>query len=310
LYEETMTGTAVYIYGPTGRIAKRTTINQETNIFYYNTDHLGSIRLVTDSSKNIVSAITYHPFGGINIKEGSEDYLFTGKEKDSTGFYYYGARYYDSELGRFLTRDLSGGRIQTPKTLNRFTYCLNNPLKYIDPDGRECVKSYPTSLERRVLLSRFIPSVGYVTVKYNYGGGFAYILIMCVELSRAVAGMVPFGKENYDKFLEKVGYDYFYAQTIYGGYLEPSKALEEFLYFEGIEEVDIEELIRIKLSEDAFWVYIREGDNEYRLLIIKDENGVWNIFQGYEFKDPDKGSNNFTEEGNIACDPSRGIYPE
>ncbi len=63
LYEETMTGAAVYVYGPTGRLAKRTTINGESNMFYYHTDQLGSTRLVTDSNRDIVSAIAYHPFG-------------------------------------------------------------------------------------------------------------------------------------------------------------------------------------------------------------------------------------------------------
>ncbi|MGD2248990.1 MAG: RHS repeat-associated core domain-containing protein [Candidatus Methanofastidiosia archaeon] len=119
MYEENSNGSATYIYGPTGRIAKRTTINQETNTFYYHKDHLDSTRLVTDSSKNIVVAVRYHPFGDIDTKEGSESYLFTGKEKDSTGLYYYGARYYDSELGRFITRDPLKRRTIDPQSLNQ-----------------------------------------------------------------------------------------------------------------------------------------------------------------------------------------------
>jgi RHS repeat-associated protein len=86
--------------------------------------------LVTDSSKNIVSAVTYHPFGEPSTAEGQEHYLYTGKQKDATGLYYYGARFYDPGVGRFLTRDPKGG-------INRYSYCLNNPLKNIDPDGCE-----------------------------------------------------------------------------------------------------------------------------------------------------------------------------
>jgi len=137
LYEETMNGTATYIHGPTGKLAKRTTINQESSTFYYHTDILGSTRLVTDESKSIVSAVTYHPFGETDTEEGSEEYLFTGKQKDSTELYYYGARFYDPDTGRFITRDQKWGRISNPQTLNRFTYCANNPVKYIDPDGRD-----------------------------------------------------------------------------------------------------------------------------------------------------------------------------
>ncbi len=135
LYEENTTGTACYVYGPTGTLAKRTTINQESNTFYYHTDHLGSTRLVTDSSKNIVTAATYHPFGELSTEEGSEDYLFCGKEKDSTGLYYYGARYYDPDLGRFMSKDPLPGHFLNPQTLNRYTYCINNPMKYLDPAG-------------------------------------------------------------------------------------------------------------------------------------------------------------------------------
>jgi len=137
LYEENTTGTAAYIYGPKGRLAKRTTVNQESNTFYYHTDHLGSTRLVTDENKNIVSAATYQPFGEAYSEEGSESYLYNGKEKDATGLYYYGARYYDPGLGRFITRDGELGSIRYPRTLNRYTYCFNNPIKYIDPDGRD-----------------------------------------------------------------------------------------------------------------------------------------------------------------------------
>lgn len=56
---------------------------------------------------------------------------------DETGLYYFGARYYDPEIGRFITRDRKQGRINNPKTLNRYVYCANNPMKYIDPDGRD-----------------------------------------------------------------------------------------------------------------------------------------------------------------------------
>jgi RHS repeat-associated protein len=135
VYEENTTGSACYIYGPTGTIAKRTTIDQETQTYYYHTDHLGSTRLVTDDSKTIVTAVTYEPFGEVYSEEGFKDYLFTGKEMDSTGLYYFGARYYDPEIGRFLTRDPRKGVIQNPQSLNQYTYCFNNPLKYIDPLG-------------------------------------------------------------------------------------------------------------------------------------------------------------------------------
>jgi RHS repeat-associated protein len=134
-YEENPSGSACYVYGPTGLMAKRTTINQESITYYYHKDHLGSTRSVTDSSKNIITASTYHPFGETDIEEGSEQYLYNGKEKDITGLYYYGARYYDPEIGRFITRDILKGSLSSPQSLNRNVYCLNNPQKYKDPNG-------------------------------------------------------------------------------------------------------------------------------------------------------------------------------
>ncbi len=151
LYEENSNGTATYIYGPTGLLAKRVTINQETNTFYYHTDHLTSTRLVTDSNRTIVSAVTYQPYGEPEL-QGSEHYLFTGKEKDSTGLYYYSARFYDPEIGRFMTRDpytslpndpriVNNSKescnrwLNNPHGFNQYSYALNNPLKYTDPTG-------------------------------------------------------------------------------------------------------------------------------------------------------------------------------
>ena len=132
LYEINMTTQmeAVYIYGPTGRIAKR--VNDITE--YYHTDHLGSARLTTSENGAPVTEIHYKPFGE-QINRAEEKYTFNGKELDKTGLYYYGARYYDPENGRFLTRDPLQGGTGAPQTLNRYTYCLNNPLGYIDPAG-------------------------------------------------------------------------------------------------------------------------------------------------------------------------------
>ena len=113
-------------------LAKRTTIDHKSNTYYYHKDHLGSTRSVTDSNKTVISTLTYHPFGEIDNEEGSEQYLYTGKERDSIGLYYYGARYYGPDIGKFITRDPLKGKIIKPQSLNRYTYCFNNPLKFKD----------------------------------------------------------------------------------------------------------------------------------------------------------------------------------
>ena len=61
---------------------------------------------------------------------------YTGGIYDvSTGLYYLNARYYDPNNGRFVTQDTYRGEINNPSTLNFYTYCANNPIKYVDPSG-------------------------------------------------------------------------------------------------------------------------------------------------------------------------------
>ncbi|MBU7038627.1 MAG: exo-alpha-sialidase [Theionarchaea archaeon] len=133
IYEKNVTtdGEADYICSSKGLIAKKV----GDYVDYYHTDHVGSTRLVTNEEGQPVAESEYDPFGATDTEEG---YLFNGKEKDSTGLYYYGARYYSPETGRFITRDPLPGKIESPQTSNQYVYCLNNPLKYVDPRGMDC----------------------------------------------------------------------------------------------------------------------------------------------------------------------------
>lgn len=67
------------------------------------------------------------------------DKLFTGQRLDSNGLYYYGTRYYDPMIGRFISADIVVQSFANPQTLNRYSYVVNNPLKYIDPSGLDAV---------------------------------------------------------------------------------------------------------------------------------------------------------------------------
>jgi RHS repeat-associated protein len=63
------------------------------------------------------------------------DKKFTGQRLDATGLYYYGARYYDATIGRFISADSKIPDPANPQSFNRYAYCINNPLKYTDPTG-------------------------------------------------------------------------------------------------------------------------------------------------------------------------------
>ena len=77
----------------------------------------------------------YIPFGETLSGAVPTDKKFTGQRLDETGLYYYGARYYDATIGRFISSDTIVQSFANPQSLNRYSYTLNNPLKYIDPSG-------------------------------------------------------------------------------------------------------------------------------------------------------------------------------
>jgi len=118
-------------------------------IFFYHTDPAGTPLAMTDASGNVVWRGEYKPFGEeIEITPEPENKLkFVGKEKDKeTGLLYFGARYMEGKIGRFLSTDPIGpvdpktGKVNTknllnPQRLNYYAYGLNNPYRYIDPDG-------------------------------------------------------------------------------------------------------------------------------------------------------------------------------
>jgi len=83
---------------------------QGGTVLYYRQYHLGSSRLVTDSSENRAWTRNYEPYSPLSGGSTAERWLYAGKSLDSlTGLYYFGARYYDPSIGRFIAEDpLSG----------------------------------------------------------------------------------------------------------------------------------------------------------------------------------------------------------
>jgi RHS repeat-associated protein len=109
----------------------------QDTVVYYHTDAIGSVRVITDANGQVISRHDYLPFGEPWPPPPNADVRqFAGKERDKeTGLDYFGARYYSSVLGRFTSPDLADPRLTNPQTFNRYRYGLNNPLRYIDPDG-------------------------------------------------------------------------------------------------------------------------------------------------------------------------------
>ena len=120
-----------------------------TNVFaYYHPDHLHSTAIETDKNGNRAQHYEYTVFGQDRFTESatvfpvSRRYISQVKDED-TGHYYYGARYYDPQLERFIQADTVIASLANPQHLNHYSYTLNNPLKYTDPNGHQPVEAEP-----------------------------------------------------------------------------------------------------------------------------------------------------------------------
>jgi RHS repeat-associated protein len=93
---------------------------------------------MTNSSGSQIESTNYMPFGGMRAHSGTttSNYKYTDQELDAeNGLYNYDARMYDPIIGRFISPDTIVPEPYNPQSLNRYTYCLNNPLIYVDPSG-------------------------------------------------------------------------------------------------------------------------------------------------------------------------------
>lgn len=116
---------------------------------YYFSDHLGSSNVVTDNAGNVQDESDYYPYGGeIQVTNTyTNTYKFTGKERDAeSGLDEFGARYFTSTMGRFMTPDWAAKPTAVPyavygdpQSLNLYSYVRNNPMSKADGDGHDAV---------------------------------------------------------------------------------------------------------------------------------------------------------------------------
>jgi RHS repeat-associated protein len=137
---------------------------------YYLKDHLGSVRMTVLDIGGIIGYDDYYPFGMIMPRRSSNSgnaagrYKFTGKERDvETGFDYFGARYYDSRIARWLSVDpLAGG---TPGW-TPYRYCFNNPLIFLDLDGNEEVYDKGYKVDPVIVTANRLSTTDYFNIQH------------------------------------------------------------------------------------------------------------------------------------------------
>ena len=177
------------------------------NSHWFHQDGLGSVVNLTDSTGTVKLSYEYDAFGGITKEEGQvgwkkNKYTFTGKPYDTaSGMYYFGARWYEPNVGRFITKDpwskapddarilgyeekilcdliikhqnsiptyiLSKG-LNEPQSFHRYVYVKNNPVIYIDPFGYS---------EQKIINNQIDPWLLYLLGLF-YGDTFGNVIIV------------------------------------------------------------------------------------------------------------------------------------
>ncbi len=147
LYETGGTNTKAYVYLNGVPFAR---IDNNSQIYYYHNDHLGTPQAMTDSTGTTVWKASYEPFGKATVttQTVTNNLRMLGMYADETGLYYWGARSYDPRIGRGISADgmsvvehvqrwqaNMGVPGQPPLELNLYVAMANNPLRWIDRTG-------------------------------------------------------------------------------------------------------------------------------------------------------------------------------
>jgi len=134
--DETGKISAYYVWDDDQVLAKVDPTTKERYYYLYN-GH-GDVIQIMDEAGTIVNSYSYDEWGNIlSIEETIHNpFKYSGEIFDEeTGLYYLRARYYNPQLGRFISEDTYEGRLTDIDSMNTYIYCLNNPLKYADPSG-------------------------------------------------------------------------------------------------------------------------------------------------------------------------------
>ena len=126
---------ATYAYDAAGMLHSMT---RGGATYYFHTNARGDVVALTDASGTIVNQYRYDPYGNTLLvsETVANPYRYASYRFDeATGLYYCWNRYYSPGTFRFITRDLYPGELESPGSLNAYTYCLGNPVNLVDPEG-------------------------------------------------------------------------------------------------------------------------------------------------------------------------------
>ncbi len=119
-------------------VVSNITDNSTTSARFYLRDILSTVSALADSTGSIINTYEYSPYGTPDPAGIADPFGFTGRTyQPDSGLVYYRARFYDPQIGRFISKDRFKVHSQEPRRYNPYAYVLNNPINYIDPTGYE-----------------------------------------------------------------------------------------------------------------------------------------------------------------------------
>jgi RHS repeat-associated protein len=192
---------------------------------YYHEDHLGSSSVITDADGEIVQESALYPFGLSRntqfLRQIEDPYQFTQKERDvETRSDCFQARYFSPVLSRFWSVDprfaehRAEGKpaealVGNPQGLNPYAYTLNEPLRYVDPDGRD-----PSPIVAAPILPITTPLSEFDTIPFDSGE----VRVTLSDRTRVVVEPDRYvGYRNVQEYWRRYYYPRSYDQTLSGG---------------------------------------------------------------------------------------------
>ena len=125
------------VYYPGGVLRVQTSSGNSLSFLVQ--DHLNSTALTLNTSGSITGEMIYSAWGEPRYSFGATptDRLYTGQYEAEAGLYFYNARWYDNQLGRFVQADSIVPEPGSPQSWDRYAYVNNNPVRYNDPSGHD-----------------------------------------------------------------------------------------------------------------------------------------------------------------------------
>jgi RHS repeat-associated protein len=153
-------------------------------------DALGSPVTLMAADGSVRERIKLDAWGVVRERTGASEnpFAFTGHElDDETGLYYARARFYDPELGRFLSEDPLAGEAETPPSLHRYLYAFDEPTLYVDPSGAGSVEVGG----RKIWVPDFLINLAADKIQFHAGRAVA----VNRALEQRVGGMVSLARD-------------------------------------------------------------------------------------------------------------------